>query len=370
VAGETCCCGNPDWLASHDPAGQTAPAVEALLQAGADLRGKTLTDEIAFSLNGQNFHYGTPRNAAAPDRIPGGSSSGSASAVAGKAVDFALGSDTAGPVRIPAAYNGIFGIRPSHDAVALAGVMPLAPSFDVVGWFARSADLLSRIGSVLLPADRGDLAPMSRLLIGEDAFVFADDAVAAKVRKAIARIGDLFAAQDAVTLAPADDADLSPTGQGLKDWVQWFRGHQPREVWASHGAWIERVGPRFSPDVDARLKLARQLAAIPVTDEDGLRDRVTAALDRLLDGAVLVIPTAPCPAPLKDAEPDVFLALRDRILGLTSIAGLARLPQVQIPIGSADDHGEAPVGLSLIGRRGSDRALLALAERVAERIAA
>lgn len=371
IAGETCCCGNPDWLASHDPARQTASVVDALLRAGADLRGKTLTDEIAFSLNGQNFHYGTPRNGTDSDRIPGGSSSGSAAAVAGKAVDFALGSDTAGSVRIPAAFNGIFGIRASHDALSLDGVMPLAPSFDVAGWFARSADILSRVGDVLLPPDRGDLTPMSALLIAEDAFAFASDAVAAKVRQAIGKVTDLFTAQNSIMLAPGDDDDLSPTGQGLKDWIQWFRGHQPREVWASHGAWIERVEPRFSPDIDARLKLAKQLAAIPMTGEDGLRERVTAALDRLLDGAVIVIPTAPCPAPLKDAPAEVFVDLRDRILGLTSISGLARLPQVQIPVGlAADDHGKAPVGLSLIGRRGSDRALLQLAARVAGRIAA
>ncbi|MDY0883529.1 amidase [Dongia soli] len=371
IAGETCCCGNPDWLASHDPAKKTAPMIDDLLRAGANLRGKTLTEEIAFSLNGQNFHYGTPRNGADPDRIPGGSSSGSAAAVAGKAVDFAIGSDTGGSVRIPAAFNGIFGIRPSHGAVSLEGVMPLAPSFDTVGWFARSADILKRIGDVLLPPDRHDLAPMPKLLIAEDAFTFATDAVAAKVRQAVGRIAGLFAQQESVMLAPEDNADLSPTGQGLKDWIQWFLGHQPREVWACHGAWIDRVSPRFAPDIDARLKRAKQLAGIPVTDEDGLRDRVTAAMDHLLDGAVVVVPTAPCPAPLKDAPAEVFADLHDRILSLTSISGLARLPQVQIPIGlAADDHGKAPVGLSLIGRRGSDRALLALAEQVAARVAA
>jgi len=369
VVGETCCCGNPDWLASHEPATRTAPVIEALLQAGADLRGKTLTDEIAFSLNGQNIHYGTPRNPAAPDRIPGGSSSGSAVAVAAKVVDFAIGTDTAGSIRIPAAFTGIFGIRPSHGALPLSGVMPLAPSFDVAGWLARSATLLRRIGEVLLPADRADLAPATRLLIAEDAVALADAEIIAKARKAIAAIADLFTETRPVTLAPANNADLSPTGQGLKDWVQWFRGHQPREVWASHGAWIERVKPRFAPDIQSRLNLAKQLSAIPITDEDGLRDRVAAAMDGLLDGAVIALPTVPCIAPLKDAAPEVFTDLRDRILGLTTVAGLARLPQVQIPIGLAsDEHGQAPIGLSLIGRQGSDRALLKLAEVAALRL--
>lgn len=371
VKGETCCCGNPDWLASHGPAEATAPVVAALLAAGANLRGKTLTDEIAFSLNGQNFHYGTPRNSAAPDRIPGGSSAGSAAAVAGQAVDFSIGSDTAGSIRIPAALTGIFGIRPSHDAISLQGVMPLAPSFDTAGWFARSAAVLRRVGEVLLPADRNDGLTARRLLIAADAVALADPTIAERLRKAATKVADLFSSVETVTLAPPEDADLSPTGQGLKDWVQWFRGHQPREVWASHGAWIERVQPHFSPDITARLKLAKQLSGIPIDGDDGLRDRVTAHLDRLLDGAVILLPTAPCLAPLKDAPAEVFTDFRDRVLGLTTISGLARVPQIQIPLGLAEDeHGRAPIGLSLIGRRGTDRALLHLAEQVAARLSA
>lgn len=369
VVGEICCCGNPDWLASHEPAKATAPVVAALLAAGADLRGKTLTDEIAFSLTGQNFHYGTPRNSAAPDRIPGGSSCGSAAAVAGEAVDFAIGSDTAGSIRIPAALTGIFGMRPSHDAVSLQGVMPLAPSFDTPGWFTRSASLLRRVGEILLPLDRADGLTPRRLLIAEDAVALTDVSIVRRLRQAVTKISDLFAETASVTLAPIESADLSPTGQGLKDWVQWFRGHQPREVWASHGAWIEQVEPRFSPDITARLKLAKQLSAIPIEGDDGLRDRVTAHLDHLLDGAVILLPTAPCLAPLKDGPAEVFTDFRDRVLGLTTISGLSRTPQIQIPIGLAEDeHGKAPIGLSLIGRRGTDRALLQLAEQVATRL--
>jgi amidase len=369
VQGEVCCCGNPDWLASHLPATATASVIASLLAAGADLRGKTLTDEIAFSLNGQNFHYGTPRNSAAPDRIPGGSSSGSAAAVAGGIVDFAIGSDTAGSIRLPAALTGIFGMRPSHDAVSLDGVMPLAPSFDTAGWFARSTDVLCRTGAVLLPPDRPDALLPSRLLVAEDAMALADPTIAQRIRTAIAKVADLFTSVRSVTLAPLDNADLSPTGQGLKDWVQWFRGHQPREVWASHGAWIERINPRFSPDITHRLKLAKQLSAIPIEGDDGLRDRVTMRLDQMLDGTAILIPSAPCLAPLKDAAAEDLTDFRDRVLGLTTIAGLARLPQVQIPLGLAeDDHGTAPIGLSLIGRRGTDRGLLDLVAQMAKRL--
>src|SRR3546814_654433 len=150
TAGHVTGCGNPDWLRTHSPAVETAPVVHTLLEAGATLVGKTLTDEIAYSLNGENVHYGTPINVNAPGRIPGGSSNGSAAAVAGGLVDFALGSDTGGSVRVPASYCGIYGLRPTHDRISLDGVMPLAPSFDTVGWFAREADLIARVGQVLL----------------------------------------------------------------------------------------------------------------------------------------------------------------------------------------------------------------------------
>src|SRR5262245_20127130 len=141
IAGSRVCAGNPDWLRTHAPAEKTAPAVQILLGAGATLVGKTLTDELAFSMSGENIHYGTPLNPAAPDRIPGGSSSGSASATASKLVDFALGTDTSGSIRVPASYCGLFSMRPTHGRISCQGVVPLAPSFDTIGWFARDAAL-------------------------------------------------------------------------------------------------------------------------------------------------------------------------------------------------------------------------------------
>ncbi len=180
VAGRVTGCGNPDWAASH------APVVEALLAAGANLAGKTITDELAYSLNGQNFHYGTPANTNAPGRIPGGSSCGSAAATAAGLVDLALGSDTGGSVRIPASYCGLFGLRPSHGLVSLDGVMALAPSFDTLGWLAPNAALLKAVGEVLLPDGPGT-APAS-LSIAEDAFALMDEDARARLSPWVARL--------------------------------------------------------------------------------------------------------------------------------------------------------------------------------------
>ena len=106
--------GQPDWLRSHPPARVTATAVKQVLAAGADMVGKTHCDELCYSLTGENVHFGTPVNVNAPGRVPGGSSNGSAAAVAGGLVDFALGTDCGGSIRIPASYCGIIGLRPTH----------------------------------------------------------------------------------------------------------------------------------------------------------------------------------------------------------------------------------------------------------------
>jgi amidase len=354
IAGRVTGCGNPDWLASHPPATKNAAAVQTLLDAGAHMVGKTITDELAFSLNGQNFHYGTPRNAVTPDRVPGGSSCGSASAVGHGIVDLALGSDTGGSVRIPACLNGIFGIRPTHGVVDDAGVMPLAPSFDTVGWFARVARTLSRAGNVLLPADRSGIA-LNRFYVARDAFAVADEAVADAVRVAI------FKARAALPVAA--ELDLATELDGLPEWLKRFRRLQPREIWAEQGAWVESRKPRFGPEIAERFALAKSVSATADGDDLDFRARVAAHLDRVLglDG-VLLIPTAGTIAPRLDMSKEELAQFRDRTLTLTSIAGLGRLPQVQLPAGRVEG---AAIGLSLIGPRGSDRALLALAEQVA-----
>lgn len=358
IAGRVTGCGNPDWLASHQPASRHAPAVQALLDAGADMLGKTITDELAFSLNGQNFHYGTPRNAVTPERIPGGSSCGSASAVGHGVVDFALGSDTGGSVRIPAALNGIFGIRPTHDVVDINGVMPLARSFDTVGWFTRRAELLRRVGEVLLPPDRDGIA-LKRFMPVRDAFELADAPVATAVRAALARAAGV--------LLLSDEIDLAGSTGDLGEWLRRFRRLQPREIWAEHGSWVEACRPAFGPEIAERFNLAKSVAQTSPGDDQEFRAKIAAHLDSVLgqDG-VLLIPTAGTIAPRLDMSAEELAQFRDRTLSLTAIAGLGRLPQVQIPAGFVDG---AAIGLSLIGPRGSDRALLALAEKAAAELA-
>ncbi len=344
VAGHVTGCGNPDWLATHGAATATAPTVARMLAAGAELVGKTITDELAYSLNGQNFHYGTPVNVNAPGRIPCGSSSGSASAVAGGAVDTALGSDTGGSVRVPAAVCGIFGIRPSHGRVSLEGVNPLAPSFDTAGWFARESSLMERVGAVLLGEDSAALSPgVARIA---DAFALAEPPVQAALEPLVVRAEALLGRRPPVEIG------------GLGEWMITFRKLQAREIWGVHGPWIEKVRPRFGPEVAARMEWARSVASQPPGDEADRRRAFTARMAAILGSiGVLLLPSAPDIAPLRGLEGASSQSFRDRTLSLTCIASMARLPQVSIPAGRVNG---CPVGLSLIGPRGSDRALLRL----------
>ena len=351
IAGHRTGFGSPEWLETHGPAAHTAPAVQALLDAGADLLGRTQTDELTYSLNGENAHYGTPVNVNAPGRIPGGSSSGSAAAVAGGLVDFALGSDTGGSVRAPASFCGIYGIRPTHGRVSLTGACPLAASFDTCGWFARDPALLEKVGHVLLGASAA--AKPGKLLLAEDAFGIAGSAVTAALRPAMERIQVLLGKAQPVTVSE----------EGLPQWFQVFRVLQGAEAWAQHGEWVTRVKPRLGPGVKERVEWAATLAAPDVDAAKQKREQIARRMDELLAAdALLVLPTLPGIAPrlnTPSAELDDFRAFA---MSLLCIAGLARLPQVSLPLGRIDG---CPVGLSLVARRGGDTMLLALARTLA-----
>ena len=352
VAGTRTGFGNPTWLASHPPADITAPGVQLLLDAGADMVGKTLTDELTYSLSGQNAHYGTPHNSGAPGRIPGGSSSGSASAVAGDMVDFALGTDCGGSVRLPASYCGILGIRPSHGRVPLEGVAPFTWSFDVAGWFARDARVFSQVGQVLLGEDAGLPAPR-RLLFARDAFGVVDEEVA----EALAPAVDLAAG------VVGDRGDATVSVDGLMGWFETFRVIQAWEIWHNHADWITEFKPEFGPGIRERVDWASRVTKDEV---NAARDRREAIVERIRglfgDGDVLCMPTSPRVAPSVDAPTG---KLEDRVrtqaMSLLCIAGLAGLPQVSLPLGTL---GGLPLGLSLVGPWGYDTQLLALAERI------
>lgn len=348
IEGHVTGCGNPRWLETHGPAAATAPCVTTLLDAGATVIGKTISDELAYSLNGDNFHYGTPLNAAAPDRVPGGSSSGSASAVSAGLCDFALGTDSGGSVRIPASYCGLYGIRTTHGLLPLDGIVPFMPSLDVLGWFARDATLFAEVGRLLLPAAK-PCPPLRRLMRSLDGDAETDAAALDQLEPGFAALARRFGNATPIRIAP----------DGLETWRMQFRLLSAAETWAVNGAWIEEAKPVFGPAIAERFAFAKQASSIDLTTERQARGRITQRLrDIVGNDGVICLPTAPGPAPLRTATGEAVEAFRQRAQRMTCISGLSGLPQITIPAARVDG---VPVGLSLIGPPGRDLDLLALA---------
>ncbi len=355
IAGTRTGFGNPDWLRTHPPASATAPVIETLLGAGADLIGRTLSDELTYSLTGENPHYGTPLNPAAPDRIPGGSSNGSVSAVAGGLVDFALGTDCGGSVRLPASYCGVIGVRPSHGRISVAGVIPFAPSFDVVGWFARDAALNETIGALLLNATVTTRLP-TRVLVADDALALVAPPVRAAFSAALTGVTAVLGSAHGITLS----------ADGLESWFDTFRVVQGAEIWSRRREWIQREQPHIGAGVRERLAWASTLETTQIRAAIDRHRAIRARLDDLLGvDDLLCLPTSPRVAPLKSAPASTLEnEYRSQAMCLLCSAGLGGLPQVSVPLASVDG---LPLGLSLIGPRGSDMRLLALARVLCER---
>ena len=352
VAGVPTGGGNPDWPNGRPLPTRHAWAVQTLLDAGATLIGKTITDEVSLGILGENAFDGTPVNAAAPDRVPGGSSSGSAAAVAAGLCDTALGTDTGGSVRVPASFCGLYGIRPTHGRLDLAGMAPQAPTSDTTGWFARDASTFARVSAVML----GEAIPATlpgRLVVAVDTFGFADAGVASALQPMVKKLGALIGASREEVMAP----------QGLSVWARAQRTLQPCEALATFRTWLDERNPRMAFSVARGLVLA---ASIPESERGWanlMRQEARGRMSHLLPaGTILCLPTTPFPAPLRGQPLSHLDPLRDRITCLCAQGGLAGHPQVNLPGATVDG---LPVGLSIIGARGSDATLVAVAQAMA-----
>lgn len=347
VAGVATGGGSPDWPRGPVPT-RHAAVVQTLLAAGASVIGKTITDEVSLGILGENAHDGTPLNPAAPERVPGGSSSGSASAVAAGACDFALGTDTGGSVRVPASFCGLYGLRPTHGRVDFTGIAAQAPGSDTCGWFARDAAVFARVGEVLLGDAVAGPLPHT-LLVANDAFGFADAAVAEALGPLVDRLAALIGARRAVTMALP----------GLSTWQRAQRVLQSSEAWLTFQPWLDECNPRLAWSVARGLMQGAGFTDAERSVAGLMRIEARARMRELLTpGTILCLPTTPFPAPLKGLPVSTLAPLRERISCLTSHGGLTGVPQLSIP-GCVVDG--APVGLSIVGARGADLDLIRVA---------
>lgn len=332
--------GNPVFLAEAPLEVGSAPAVQHLLDAGADIRGIAQTDEFAYSIAGANPHYGPPPNPAVPGGLPGGSSSGPASAVALGDATIGLGTDTAGSIRVPASYQGLWGLRTTHGAVPLEGVWPLAPSFDTAGWLTRDAATLRRVIEVALGTVTVD---PGGFVVDPALVALADPAV----RDAFARAVEGL---DVEEVALGD-----PTAM-----FEAFRVTQAAEAWDSDGGWVTGHPNAVGPGARERFVIASQVTREQEAEARAALAAHRARLDEVLGDRVLLVPSASSAAPSVDASTEQLDAVRAATLRLTVVAGITGRPGLSVPALVVPE----PVGICLVGPRGSDLALLDLAAAV------
>jgi amidase len=356
VAGYPTGGGQPMLLAMSGIKTKTAPSVQRLLEAGARFVGKTVTDELASSMHGNNAHFGAPMNGAASNRVAGGSSSGSASAVSNGLCDFALGSDTGGSVRAPANHCGLFGMRPTHGRISLESVLALAPSLDTCGYFARDIDTFARVSEVLLGYDAVTSPAKVRLLKALDLWALLGEDVTTAHASALSRVEQVLGKATHTQLYLDDPESLSTC----------FRNIMGYEAWQMHGPFIERFCPPLGPGIAQRFEMSKGVTAEQYAAAGLYRERFRTHLKNLLgpDG-VLVIPTAADIAPLVSDPIEKMDAYRTETIKMLCVAGLAGAPQISMPLGQRFG---APLGLSIVGAPGSDMHLVRLALQIANAV--
>ena len=354
IAGRKVSIGNPCFYSHAEPARETASAIRRLLEAGASLTGITICDEFFYSVLGSNVHYGSPVNVKAPEHVTGGSSCGSAAAVAAGLCDFALGSDTGGSIRVPASFCGLYALRPTHGRISLAGVTPMAPSFDTVGFFARDPALFRKIGHVLLEGDTVG-APIKRLILPEDIFGYSEASVDATLWQVFSKIGGALPRPERNIVA-GDDTD---------NWRDAFRIIQGFEIQSTLSPFLRAHADEvdLGPGIRERFEMAAAITAAEAEAARGVRARICERLYWMVKpGTVIALPTTPTLPPERDIPDGAsFAEFRTLTLQSTCLAGHAGLPQISIPAGEAAG---CPAGLSFIGWNGGDEALLDLAVRL------
>lgn len=348
VAGHVTGGGNPDWPTGRAIPSRHAWAVQRLLDGGATLIGKTITDEVSLGILGESAFDGTPANVNAPGRVPGGSSSGSAAAVAAGLCDTALGTDTGGSVRVPSSFCGLYGIRPTHGRLPVDGMMPQAPTSDTTGWFARDAETFAKVSAHLLDEAIPTALPKN-LLVTTDTFAFAEDAVAEALAPLVDRLASLIGA--------CEDALLAP--QGLSVWARAQRTIQPREAYETFKDWLD-TNPRMAFGVAGGLMYGASVTQAELGWANQMRREARGRLKSLLPaGTILCMPTTPFPAPPTGLSISAQTPLREQITCLCALGGLAGRPQVSIPGATVDG---LPIGLSIVGGPGTDAILIAVAQ--------
>lgn len=359
--------GHPEWERTHPPAVNNAMCVEQLLYAGASCIGQASSVELTFSIEGENLHFGTPRNPRAFDRLPGGSSSGPAVAVGCGFADFALGTDNTGSIRVPASHCGIWGIRPSPQAISVAGVIPFAPTFDNVGVMSSTADILVKTTEQLIARKIPRDCDVSHLYLIKEAFALCDKEVVNSLTPILDQLHKRFGKRvKEISLADMISDSMATSlvawSSDIIQCIQW------PEIINSLGPWLKSIKPKLSPRIQRNVDAAFQIDHARIEPALKKLKMYREALNQFLKPTdLLCIPTTPTIAPLlSQLENEDFMNdYYARTFGLNAIAVIGGLPQVTLPVGMAR---QAPVGLSLLAQNGEDPFLLAMIVKLTEQL--
>ncbi|KAL0696984.1 hypothetical protein Bca4012_064164 [Brassica carinata] len=363
--------GHPDWIRTHEAAALTSHVVSVLVEGGATCVGKTVVDEFAFSISGETKHYDTPTNPAAPAHIPGGACSGAAVAVAAKLVDFALGIDTVGGVRVPAGYCGVLGFRSSQGIVSNAGIIPVSSSLDAVGWFARDPNTLRRVGHVILQLPFAAQRNPRQIILADDYLQLSKIPVDRISQVVIKSAEKLFGRQalkhenlekyfeakvpslkEFFREKASGDSKLT-TSMLLANVMQLLQRH---EFLQNHGDWISTANPSIDPAIYSQLCKTPELTDEEIENLNAVRNQMRIAIGSLLkDDGILVIPTMPSVPPKLGSKEIMSEDYQNRASTLLCVASISGCCQVTVPIGQ---HEKCPVSVSFIARHGGDRFLL------------
>ena len=364
VAGEVTRAGSKVLAEEGKPAEADAPPVRDLRAGGAVIVAKTNMTEFAFSGVGINPHYGTPGNPADRNRIPGGSTSGGAVAVADGMCEIAIGSDTGGSTRIPGALCGLVGFKPSRQRISTAGAFPLSQSMDSIGPIARTVADCGKADAVMAGDEFKAIepAPLANLRIGIAQGLpleNLDETVAKRFPQAI----------DALEKAGCRlSNEKLPLLDGMAK-VNSRGGIQPAEAFTVHRDRLDRRGADIDANVRMRLERARSISAADYIEMVNERAALIAAMDaRLADIDVLALPTTPMVAPtIEEMTPaDVFVRKNAMLLRNTSMWNFFDCCAISLPL---PREGGLPTGLMLVARNGQDRRLFRIAAAVERAIA-
>ena len=344
IAGHKTSYGSLSWKDKHDAPSYNALCIDQLLEAGATCLGKTVSDEFTYSLDGENYFFGTPINPTVPDRIPGGSSSGSASAVACGLVDFSIGTDSAGSIRVPASLCGIYAMRPTMHRISEAGVLPFVPSTSTVGALASDLNTLGKVMETLLRSENTAPEKIQNFYLLEDAFAISDPKIAKAIKGNIDALSSRCDA-NIISITLTDIVKEPMTLDKLN--TDALRPLQTFEFLNTVGNWIENESPDLSPFFAMKYETVRKFDRKEVNDAlmlcEKMFNRITSFFQK---GDLILFPTVPTIAPLKGAFEHLETAMDfyDRTMAITAFSGVARLPEITIPVTKVDN---APVGLSI-----------------------